>query len=98
MKFVINVYGSPKDGDGPGTGTLYDRLQKSLEDRCPGDDLYFSFIDINGAVNLTDHDDNLMEQIDEGTLGCPLITVNDEIIADGVMSPGPVVRWFEQHT
>lgn len=97
MKFVINIYGSRKGGNESETDRLCDRLKKSLRDSCPDDDLFFNFIDTDSTENRTDHDDNLMEQIDDGALGCPLITINDEIVADGIMSPETVVKWFEQH-
>ena len=90
MKFVINVYGRAPHEPG-----FYRTLQASIRDIRPDDELRFSFIDIRQTENLTDHDENLMEQIDEGDLGCPVITINDEIISDGAADPASVIRWLE---
>lgn len=91
MKFVINVYGRREDEK----STLYEALRTHLPGIRLHDDLFFNFIDIRQTENLTDHDENLMEQLDEGDLGIPAVTVNDEIVSDGTMDPATVIRWFE---
>ncbi|MCD2138642.1 DUF1462 family protein [Salinicoccus halitifaciens] len=91
MKFVINVYGRQEDGK----SGLYGALRASLPGIRPHDDLFFNFIDIRQTDNLTDHDENLIEQLDEGDLVCPLVTINDEIASDGTTDPDTIIRWFE---
>ncbi|CAM4251927.1 DUF1462 family protein [Lacicoccus alkaliphilus] len=97
MKFVINVYDHDTSGVDPtDAGDMCRRLQKSLNSRFPNDAFHFNHIDAACSENLTDHDDNLIEQLDQGDLHFPLITVNDEIAADGTLDPERVVIWLEQ--
>lgn len=96
MKFVINVYGCRENDTSRAPG-FYRTLQESIRDIRPDDDLHFSFIDIHRTENLTDHDENLMEQIDEGDLVCPVVTINDEIVSDGATDPAPVISRLKAH-
>lgn len=97
MKFVINIYDRNGSGvDRTDIEDMYRRLQTTLIGRFPDDAFHFNHIDTDCPDNLTDHDDNLIEQLDQGDLHYPLITVNDEIAADGILEPDRVVRWIEQ--
>jgi disulfide oxidoreductase YuzD len=97
MKFVINVYDRAGSGvDRTDLEDMYRRLQTTLIRRFPDAVFHINHIDTANPENLTDHDENLMEQLDQGDLHYPLITVNDEITADGTLDPDPVVRWVEQ--
>ncbi|MCG8399367.1 DUF1462 family protein, partial [Bacillus atrophaeus] len=47
--------------------------------------------------NLTDHDEQFIERIQEDELFYPLVTMNDEYVADGYIQMKPVVRFIETH-
>lgn len=100
MKYVVNVYGRkvPPAGDVniPDHVTLCKRLQHALQNKYPEDDFHCFHIDIDSCDNLTDHDENLIEQIGNDDLSYPLITVNDEIAGHGDVKTENVIKWLER--
>lgn len=100
MKYVVNVYGRkvPSAG-GPGTPdyrTVCKQLQHALQNKFPEDDFYCNPIDMDAEDNLTDHDENLIEQIENDDLSSPLVTINDEISAHGDVEVEKIIVWLEQ--
>lgn len=100
MKFVVNVYGRevPPAGDVNMLDyrTVCRQLQHALQNKFPEDDFHYNLIDMDAHDNLTDHDENLIEQIDNDDLSYPLVTINDEIAGHGGVKAENVVKWLEQ--
>lgn len=100
MKYVVNVYGRQvppvNDVNMPDAADICERLQHALQNKFPEDDFYYNHIDLDAGDNLTDHDENLIEQIEDGNLSHPLVTINDEIVGQGDVKADYVVRWLEQ--
>lgn len=100
MKYVVNVYGSGMPSasgvNTPDYRAVCNQLLSALQNRFTDDDFYCNHINIESCDNLTDHDENLIEQIDNGDLSSPLITINDEIAAHGDVKVENILRWLEQ--
>ncbi len=47
--------------------------------------------------NLTDHDQQFIERINEDELFYPLVTINDEYVADGYVQLKPVTKFIDEH-
>ncbi|PTH39899.1 YuzD family protein [Staphylococcus capitis] len=76
----------------------YEWLQPLLKRKFPEHHFEFTYIDINrDTENLTDHDEQFIERIQEDELFYPLVTMNDEYVADGYIQMKPVVRFIETH-
>ncbi|TDM27068.1 DUF1462 family protein [Macrococcoides caseolyticum] len=80
----------------PTSKDIYDWIQPNLKRKFPGLTFNFSYIDINNSSNLTDHDENIIEQINNDELFYPLITMDDEIVADGYIQLPQVTKFVEQ--
>ncbi|WP_462420067.1 DUF1462 family protein [Salinicoccus sp. Marseille-QA3877] len=100
MKYVVNVYGRkvPSAGDPvmPDYRAVCKQLQHTFQNKFPEDDFYCNHIDMDTVDNLTDHDENLIEQIDNDDLSSPLITINDEIVSHGDIKVEYILRWLEK--
>lgn len=99
MKYVVNVYGRKGPSEDSiimsDTEALHNRLHPALQKKFPEDDFYSTFIDMDSGENLTDYDENLIEQIDNGDLSAPLVTINDEIAVHGKIDVDNVIKWLE---
>ncbi|ARQ03985.1 YuzD family protein [Macrococcoides caseolyticum] len=80
----------------PTSKDIYDWIQPNLKRKFPELTFNFSYIDINNSSNLTDHDENIIEQINNDELFYPLITMDDEIVADGYIQLPQVTKFVEQ--
>lgn len=100
MKYVVNVYGRTNTTENSiittGSEDFCNRLRTALKNKFPEDDFHVTFIDMDASDNLTDHDENLIEQIDNGDLSSPLVTVNDEIAAHGDIDADTVMKWLKR--
>ncbi|MCE4955786.1 YuzD family protein [Macrococcoides caseolyticum] len=81
----------------PTSKDIYDWIQPNLKRKFPDLQFNFSYIDINTSENLTDHDENIIEQINNDELFYPLITMDDEIVADGYIQLPQVTKFVEEH-
>ncbi|MFC6118872.1 YuzD family protein [Macrococcoides bohemicum] len=81
----------------PTSKDIYDWIQPNLERKFPDLKFNYHYIDINKSENLTDHDENIIEQINNDELFYPLITMNDEIVADGYIQLPQVTKFVEEH-
>ncbi|HCD19369.1 YuzD family protein [Macrococcoides caseolyticum] len=81
----------------PTSKDIYDWIQPNLKRKFPELTFNFSYIDINNSSNLTDHDENIIEQINNDELFYPLIAMDDEIVADGYIQLPQVTKFVEQH-
>ncbi|MDU2218649.1 MAG: DUF1462 family protein, partial [Staphylococcus epidermidis] len=58
----------------------------------------FTYIDIrNDTENLTDHDMQFIERINEDELFYPLVTMNDEYVADGYIQYKQITRFIKSY-
>ncbi|PKE60982.1 YuzD family protein [Macrococcoides caseolyticum] len=80
----------------PTSKDIYDWIQPNLKRKFPKLTFNFSYIDINNSSNLTDHDENIIEQINNDELFYPLITMDDEIVADGYIQLPQVTKFVEK--
>lgn len=80
----------------PTSKDIYDWIQPNLKRKFPGLTFNFSYIDINNSSNLTDHDENIIEQINNDELFYPLIAMDDEIVADGYIQLPQVTKFVEK--
>ncbi|WP_340392143.1 YuzD family protein [Macrococcoides caseolyticum] len=80
----------------PTSKDIYDWIQPNLKRKFPELTFNFSYIDINNSSNLTDHDENIIEQINNDELFYPLITMDDEIVADGYIQLPQVTKFVEK--
>ena len=78
----------------PTSKDIYDWIQPNLKRKFP--ELTFNFSYINNSSNLTDHDENIIEQINNDELFYPLITMDDEIVADGYIQLPQVTKFVEK--
>ena len=51
----------------------------------------------NQTDNLSDHDQQYIEQIEEDELFYPLITMNDEYVADGYIQTKQITNFVDKH-
>ena len=57
----------------------------------------YTYIDITkDNDNLTDHDLQFIERIEQDELFYPLITLNDEYVADGYIQTKQITRFIDQ--
>ena len=50
---------------------------------------------MDNDTNLSDYDQELIEQVNNDELFYPLVTINDEIVQDGYVQLKPIIKWFE---
>ncbi|WP_414054097.1 YuzD family protein [Macrococcus equi] len=81
----------------PTSKDIFDWIQPNLNRKFPELEFNYSYIDIHQTENLTDHDENIIEQINNDELFYPLITMNDEIVADGYIQLPQVTNFVEEH-
>lgn len=100
MKYVVNVYGRTTPAENSVTmtdaETLCTRLKEDFLNKFPANDFHLTLIDMDASDNLSDHDENLIEQIDNGDLSSPLVTVNDQIAAHGDIDADTVMKWLKR--
>ncbi|MCD8799493.1 YuzD family protein [Mammaliicoccus sciuri] len=82
----------------PSSKDTFEWLQAILGRKYPELNLEYTYIDImNQTENLTDHDQQFIERINEDELFYPLVTINDEYVADGYVQLKPVTKFIEEH-
>ncbi|MGK9044972.1 YuzD family protein [Mammaliicoccus vitulinus] len=81
----------------PSSKDTYEWLQAILS-RKYHLDFEYTYIDIfNQTENLTDHDLQFIERINEDELFYPLVTINDEYVADGYIQLKQITRFIDEH-
>ncbi|MBL7565651.1 YuzD family protein [Staphylococcus saccharolyticus] len=101
-KISVVVYGADvacaSCVNAPTSKDTYQWLQPLLKRKLPKHHFEFTYIDIeNDTDNLTDHDEQFIERINDDELFYPLITMNDEYVADGYIQTRRVTRFIETH-
>ncbi|MGV3243511.1 YuzD family protein [Staphylococcus sp. 11261D007BR] len=101
-KISVVVYGAEvvcaSCVNAPSSENTYDWLQTLLPRKYPNIDFEYTYIDIEKDTdNLSDHDMQFIERIQEDELFYPLVTMNDEYVKDGYVQLPPIKRFIEQH-
>lgn len=82
----------------PSSKDTYEWLQAILGRKYNHIDFEFTYIDfMNQTENLTDHDQQFIERIKEDELFYPLVTINDELVADGYIQLKPITKFIDEH-
>lgn len=82
----------------PSSRNTYEWLQSILERKYPDIQFEYTYIDIEkDTENLSDHDQQYIEQINEDELFYPLVTMNDEYVTDGYVQLKPITRFIDEH-
>ena len=99
MRVAVKIYGRDvicaSCVNAPGSKDTYEWLEALLPKKYSDTDFRFSYIDLDNAENLSDHDDSLIEQINDDELFYPLVTMNDEVVKDGYVNLKPIYRWLD---
>ncbi|HCX2605547.1 TPA: YuzD family protein [Staphylococcus aureus] len=81
----------------PTSKDIYDWLQPLLKRKYPNISFKYTYIDITkDNDNLTDHDLQFIERIEQDEIFYPLITMNDEYVADGYIQTKQITRFIDQ--
>lgn len=82
----------------PSSVNTYDWLQSILPRKYPEVQFVFTYIDIEkDTEQLSDHDQQYIEQINEDELFYPLVTMNDAYVTDGYVQLKPITRFIDEH-
>lgn len=99
MQVAVKVYGRDiicaSCVNAPGSKDTYEWLEAVLPRKYPETDFRFNFIHLDDDDNLSDHDQSLIEQIENDELFYPLVTMNDEVVQDGYVKLKPLYRWLD---
>lgn len=101
-KMSVVVYGADvvcaSCVNAPTSKDTFEWLQPLLKRKYPNHHFEFTYIDIDKDLdNLTDHDEQFIERIREDELFYPLVTINDEYVADGYIHTKTVTRFIDSH-
>ena len=101
-KISVVVYGAEvvcaSCVNAPTSIDTYQLLQALLLRKFPQHHFEFTYIDIrNDTENLTDHDMQFIERINEDELFYPLVTMNDEYVADGYIQYKQITRFIKSY-
>ena len=82
----------------PSSRNTYEWLQSILERKYPDIQFEYTYIDIEkDTENLSDHDQQYIEQINEDELFYPLVTMKEEYVTDGYVQLKPITRFIDEH-
>ncbi|QDW99253.1 YuzD family protein [Staphylococcus agnetis] len=82
----------------PSSQNTYEWLQSILARKYPNIQFEYTYIDIEkDTENLSDHDQQFIEQIQEDELFYPLVTMNDEYVTDGYVQLKLITRFIDEH-
>ncbi|EHJ07608.1 YuzD family protein [Staphylococcus simiae] len=82
----------------PTSKDIFEWIQPLLKRKYPQLNFNYTYIDINrDTENLTDHDQQFIERIEQEELFYPLITMNDEYVADGYIQTKQLTRFLDNH-
>ena len=99
MSYTVNVYGRDvicaSCLEAPGSKDTHDWLDALFQKKFPNEEIKVNYIDMDNDTNLSDYDQELIEQVNNDELFYPLVTINDEIVQDGYVQLKPIIKWFE---
>lgn len=102
-KISVVVYGADvicaSCVNAPTSLNTFEWLKPLLRRKYPDVTFEFTYIDFQkDTENLSDHDQHYIEQIEEDELFYPLITMNDEYVADGYIQLKDLTRFMDRQT
>lgn len=99
MSYSVNVYGRDvicaSCVNAPSSKDTHDWLDALFQKKFPNEEIKVNYIDMDNDTNLSDYDQELIEQVNNDELFYPLVTINDEIVQDGYVQLKPIIKWFE---
>ena len=82
----------------PTSRNTFEWIQSLLERKYPDIQFEYTYIDFQKQTeNLSDHDQHYIEQLEEDELFYPLITMNDEYVADGYIQTKQLTNFVDKH-
>lgn len=82
----------------PTSKDIYDWLQALLKRKYPEITFEYTYIDFQKETeNLSDHDQQFIEQLENDELFYPLITMDDMYVADGYIQSKQITRFVDEH-
>lgn len=101
-KISVVVYGADvvcaSCVNAPTSRNTFDWLQPLLHRKYPDKQFEFTYIDIEkDTENLSDHDQQFIERIQDDELFYPLVTMNDEYVFDGYVQLKDITRFLDNH-
>ena len=101
-KISVVVYGADvvcaSCVNAPTSRNTFDWLQPLLHRKYPDKQFEFTYIDIEkDTENLSDHDQQFIERIQDDELFYPLVTMNDEYVSDVYVQLKDITRFLDNH-
>lgn len=82
----------------PTSKDTFDWLQALLKRKYPDINFEFTYIDFQkDTENLSDHDQQYIEQLENDELFYPLVTMDDMLVADGFIQSKQITRFVDEH-
>ncbi|ANZ33842.1 YuzD family protein [Staphylococcus carnosus] len=82
----------------PTSKDTFDWLQALLKRKYPDINFEYTYIDFQkDAENLSDHDQQYIEQLENDELFYPLVTMDDMLVADGFIQSKQITRFVDEH-
>ena len=82
----------------PTSKDTFEWIQPLLKRKFQQHHFEFTYIDIeNDTENLTDHDQQFIERIQEDELFYPLVTINEEYVSDGYVQLKDITKFMDAH-
>ncbi|GEP83956.1 putative disulfide oxidoreductase [Staphylococcus piscifermentans] len=82
----------------PTSKDTFDWLQALLKRKYPEINFEYTYIDFQkDTENLSDHDQQYIEQLENDELFYPLVTMDDMLVADGFIQSKQITRFVDEH-
>ena len=81
----------------PTSKDIFDWIKPNLERKYPNLQFNYSYIDIMNTTEPSDVDQSYIEKINDDELFYPLITMDDNIVADGYIQLPQVTKYVDSH-
>lgn len=82
----------------PTSKDTFDWLQALLKRKYPDINFEYTYIDFQkDTENLSDHDQQYIEQLENDELFYPLVTMDDMLVADGFIQSKQITRFVDEH-
>lgn len=76
----------------------FDWLQALLKRKYSDINFEYTYIDFQkDTENLSDHDQQYIEQLENDELFYPLVTMDDMLVADGFIQSKQITRFVDEH-
>jgi len=82
----------------PTSKDTFDWLQALLKRKYSDINFEYTYIDFQkDTENLSDHDQQYIEQLENDELFYPLVTMDDMLVADGFIQSKQITRFVDEH-